>query len=349
MTDTNKERERMIRDLQGVALTVGNIATVLTDKGYRFLGDRVGQTFEEWKKLWNRGVFMRQALENNSPVIRELYDAATLQPQQTMGRKMLTEAFDAGISFQEAEYRISQQSGFRRDDERPDRYNDALEVLLGKLPTLSPTFAKPKPLEFVPDAHPVEGELTRPISGPLSEPLTKDWFDRLWKSEGAEGPVSRDNCWKAIESHVAATEARVRGENQEKLDLQWQAACAVRDENESLRATIADLTAKMETAVQIPKEWMVESVNGGQVEGIVVYYTAQSKGYWVDQGHANLIAYIPRPTPKTLTNEEKLTVVVEHRYPKTRDILGEWRRVALEQANGKSIDELYAEVKGGEK
>lgn len=212
--------------------------------------------------------------------------------------------------------------------------------------------------------HPVEGELTR-----------EEWLKLINDSD-----PSMTKLWERIQGISAATEARVREEMeaafQEGLQETEDAALvkgikeaevlratisdltlqrnkigndltAFRVANEGLQSTIADLNAKLETAVQpeelklTPARFLEQWSSIPIGDTVLEYYDVSLVNQFVDQF---------RPTPKTLTNSQKSKAWVmanEHDYGSTIEA---WEALMDMVLSGKSIDELYAEVaKGGEK
>lgn len=166
MTDTNKEREMLaipsstVKKLRKLIMPMGNgffgetVLEVLEEtKDLQAIGDRVGQTFEEW---WNDpktdlgiiGVIHKQ----DGEAIWNAAVAATLQPQQTMGREELERLFIPREVFVDFLRKVVLNGEWSNDTGRmwqrfyDDRIVPLHSALLGKLPAPS---------------HPGEGELTR--------------------------------------------------------------------------------------------------------------------------------------------------------------------------------------------
>jgi hypothetical protein len=127
-------------------------------------------------------------------------------------------------------------------------------------------------------------------------------------------------------------------------------------EIDTLRATIDDLTAKLEGAMQIPHEhWnlIVETLSdiacaeprggGGDPEDT---YTIEQCLDDVNDSAQNTLDII-RPAPKRFTNTQKAEAWVKWRLDKMtiKDEFFVKDELLRYLINGKSIDELYAEMK----
>lgn len=164
-------------------------------------------------------------------------------------------------------------------------------------------------------AHPVEGELT-------------DWETKYKRMV---------NRW--MEDNDKWIQARTKTRKEHEAAV------------EKMTATIDALNAKMETSVQIPpvEEWPKNA------SCICVGFVAGTLDHWVnrDKEDWSTISVIPRPTPKTMTNEEKAEAVMRawgYRIENTEGRHEGERKLMYAMLDGRSIDDLYAEVaKGGEK
>jgi hypothetical protein len=292
MTDTNKKAFIQIyddRDSDYAIFTDGWNAAVKSV----FLGDRVGQTFEDWFDK-NSHLVGYKTYDICKEDMKKVWVAATLQPQQTMGREELI----AKLSNHVKAIGSRLQLGILEED-----LGDVADALLGKLPAPS---------------HPGEGELTR---GRVIDFVKAGDHHDLWFS---------------IVQARAATEARVRAQEQESV-LRWMG------EVDSLRSTIADLKANMETSVQI--DWLKAPAWVKEAKIMWQGHADDGSDYGCEESHHRRI---PRPTPKTLTNQEKAEAVMHAAFLRENILTMEGARDWLfdQFVSGKTIDELYAEVKG---
>jgi hypothetical protein len=358
MPDTNKEREierlessliNYVPHLSDTPKRARKVAEILVELGYGFLGDRVGQTFtEEGFRAW---ATENGFLLHGPSVVRAVEFAATLQTQQPMGRAVLWIQKDQDTWIVTGPQFTDLQSS---DDYA---YGDTEEEALDSYFKMK---RKPAP------SHPVEGELTREwLEGvALAWEDDKTKIDEVMRRIKSDRPKLQEEVdffrevseTKQVEidhlfNELAATEARVREDFIESLRQRDTIM-------ERQRATIADLTAKLETTVQIPpvEEWpewaycvrmiFEETALWTSSEDIGAQKVRQVQGSYRHRNSA------PRPTPKTLTSEEKAEAVMRSMgYDPDSDIGRAAGESALYKAmlDGKSIDELYAEVKGGEK
>jgi hypothetical protein len=328
MTDTNKEREierlessliNYVSHLSDTPKRARKVAEILVELGYGFLGDRVGQTFtEEGFRAW---ATENGFLLHGPSVVRAVEFAATLQPQQTMGREEIKDVL----------WRIeSELHGLEHREQHESDYDLIADALLGKLPATS---------------HPVEGELTHE---------KYIGFLNLYAEDDSECVAQAESgLWQAILSERAATEARVRGESATELETVTNcladanvSSAQKAMEIDRLRATIAALNAKLETSVRLGDRVEYRYKYPGEdgwVSGTILVKT--DHGVYYGSGE------LPRPTPKTLTNEEKAEAVMRSwgydlSIPETK--LVAQAKLMYAMLEGKSIDELYAEVAKGE-